>query len=96
MGKQRGGEPVTAESSAWKVRDGESGILARLSAIASRSESPLERGYGYLRRVFDVDRCYQSVLGRTPDFAAWIEMPDEVFTSAVVLDALFDGALSPR
>lgn len=89
------GEPVTG-SSRLQIRDGESGILARLSSAASKIEGPLERGYGYLRRVFDVDRCYQSILGRTPDFASRIEMPDEVFTSALILDALIDSPLSPR
>jgi hypothetical protein len=87
---------VTAESDALRIREGESGILEQLSSIARKSESPLERGYGYLRRVFDVDRCYQSILSRTPDFATRIEMPDEVFTSAVIQDALMDSALSPR
>jgi hypothetical protein len=53
----------------------------------------LERGSRFLRRVFDVDRCYQSVLSRTPDFAARIEMPDEVFTSAIILDTLRDTSL---
>ncbi|APR76455.1 Hypothetical protein A7982_01802 [Minicystis rosea] len=56
----------------------------------------MEKGYRYLRQTFDVDRCYQSTLSRTPDFAARIEMPDEVFTSAIVLDVLRDCGLSPR
>ena len=56
----------------------------------------MEKGYRYLRQSFDVDRCYQSILSRTPDFAVRIEMPDEVFTSAIVLDVLRDHGLSPR
>jgi hypothetical protein len=75
------------------LREGESGILERLSAVAKRGESAVERGARHLRQVFDVDRCYQSVLSRTPDFATRIEMPDEVFTSAIILDALRESAL---
>lgn len=84
------------DSAPLSVREGESGILERLRARARKSDDPLERGYRYMRQVFDVDRCYQSTLSRTPDFASRIEMPEEVFTSAIVLDALMDSALSSR
>lgn len=86
----------TTQTSALPLREGESGILERLSSIARTSDSPLDRGYRYLRQVFDVDRCYQSILSRMPDFSSRIEMPDEVFTSAIILDALMDSPLSPR
>lgn len=78
------------------LREGESGILERLSSLRRIEESPMDRGYRYLGRAFDVDRCYQATLSRTPDFNTHIEMPDEIFSSAVILDLLMNSRLSSR
>ncbi|WP_437622825.1 hypothetical protein [Sorangium sp. So ce1151] len=78
------------------LRQGEAGILERLSTLSRRDEGPIDRGYRYLSRTFDVDRCYQAALSRTPDFTSRIEMPDEIFTSAIILDLLMESRLSSR
>ncbi|WP_437599970.1 hypothetical protein [Sorangium sp. So ce590] len=77
-------------------REGEAGILKRLSALGRRDEDPIDRGYRYLSQTFDVDRCYQATLSRAPDFTSRIEMPDEIFTSAIILDLLMNSRLSSR
>ncbi|WP_437967810.1 hypothetical protein WMF04_00280 [Sorangium sp. So ce260] len=78
------------------LREGEAGILERLSALSRTDENPIDKGYRYLGRAFDVDRCYQATLSRTPDFRSRIEMPDEIFSSAVILDLLMNSRLSSR
>lgn len=86
----------SAQRNLLNLREGEGGILGRLNALSRRDENPIDKGYRYLCHAFDIERCYQAVLSRTPDFTSRIEMPDEVFSSAVVLDLLMNSKLSSR
>ncbi|MGK4008102.1 hypothetical protein WMF31_36125 [Sorangium sp. So ce1036] len=94
-GQSNTGKPP-AQHDVFSLREGETGILGRLRAPNLRDESPIDRGYRYLRRAFDIDRCYQATLSRTPDFMSRTEMPEEAFSSAIILDLLMASRLSSR
>ncbi len=78
-----------------KVKEKESGTLIELLNM-HKEQNFLDTAYKFLRKEFDLIDCYQSCISREKNFAKRLEIPIEIFSSALILSTLKDSKLEPE